>query len=118
MTFAGASKGIYFLFFMAFGAVGFGCLAKRLFSVVTDAAMFILAVRILRHLQIFLFHLKDFRVAIGAFLFGLIDMVFVAEENRSGAPRGFKLDIPASGLFLLGRGNAKRRKAQDADADQ
>jgi hypothetical protein len=45
-------------------------------------------------------------------------MGFVTEENGSGASLGFKLDVPASGLFLLGRGNAKRRKAQDAEADQ
>jgi len=103
---------------MAFGAVGFGCLAKRLFSVVTDAAMFILAVRILRHLQIFLFHLEDFGVAIGAFGLVLVYMGFVTEENRSGASLGFKLDVPASGLFLLRGGDTECREAQDADADQ
>jgi hypothetical protein len=118
VTFAGASKGIYFLFFMAFGAVGFGRLAESLFAVVADAAMLILAVRVLCHLQIFLFHLEDFGVAICAFGLVLVYMGFVTEENRSGASLGFKLDVPASGLFLLRGGDTERREAQDADADQ
>lgn len=102
---------------MAFGTVGFGGLAKSLFTVVTDATMFILAVRILRHLQVFLFHLEDFGVAIGAFCFMLVHMGFVAEENRSGAPLGFKFNVPATRFFLLGIGDAEYREAQDAKAD-
>ena len=102
---------------MAFGTVGFGGLAKSLFTVVTDATMFILAVRILRHLQVFLFHLEDFGVAIGAFCFMLVHMGFVAEKDGSGAPRGFKLDVPPARFLLLRRGYAECRKGQDADAD-
>jgi len=84
---------------MAFGTVGFGGLAKSLFTVVTDATMFILAVRILRHLQVFLFHLEDFGVAIGAFCFMLVHMGFVAEENRSGAPLASNLMSPPPVFF-------------------
>jgi len=103
---------------MAFGTIGFGGLAESLLAVVADAAMFILAVCILCHLQVFLFHLEDFGVAIGAFSLVLIHMGFVAEKNRSRAPLGFKFNVPAARFFLLGRGDPKSRKAQDADADQ
>jgi len=102
---------------MAFGTVGFGGLAKSLFTVVTDATMFILAVRILRHLQVFLFHLEDFGVAIGAFRLMLVHMGFVAEQNGSSASLGFKFNVPATGFFLLGIGDAEYREAQDAKAD-
>jgi len=103
---------------MAFGAVGFGRLAESLFAVVADAAMLILAVHILRHLQIFLFHLEDFGMAVGAFGLVLVYMGFVTEENGAGAPLGFKFNVPAACFFLLGRGDAECREAQDADADQ
>jgi hypothetical protein len=105
------------LFLMAFGAVGIGGLAERLLAVVTDAAMLILAVGVLGHLQIFFFHLEDLGVTVGAFGLVLVHMGFVAEKYGSGAPLGFKLDIPAAGLFLLRIGDAERRKGQDADAD-
>lgn len=103
---------------MAFGTVGFARLAESLFAFVTDAAMFILAVGVLRHLQIFLFHLEDFGVAVGAFGLVLVYMGFMAEQDGTGAPLGFKFNVPAARFFLLGRGDAEGREAQDADADQ
>jgi hypothetical protein len=105
------------LFLMAFGTIGFGGLAEGLLAIVTDAAMLILAMRILRHLQVFLFHLEDLGVTIGAFSLMLVYMRFVAEENRSRAPLGFKFNIPATRFFLLGIGDAEYREAQDAKAN-
>lgn len=102
---------------MALGAVGFGGLAESLFAVVADAAMLILAVRILRHLQILFFHLEDFGVTVGAFGLVLVHMGFVAEKNGAGAPLGFELDIPPARFLLLRIGDAECRKGQDADAD-
>jgi hypothetical protein len=92
---------------MALGAVGFGGLTERLFAVVADATMLILAVHILRHLQIFFFHLEDFGMAVGAFGLVLVHMGFVTEENGSGAPLGFKFNVPAARFFLLGIGDAE-----------
>ena len=102
---------------MAFGAVGFGGLGESLFAVVTDAAMLILAVRILGHLQVFLFHLEDFGMAIGAFSLMLVHMGFMAEENGSGAPLGLKFNVSAARFFLLGISEAEYREAQDAKTD-
>ena len=103
---------------MALGAVGFGGLTERLFAVVADATMLILAVHILRHLQIFFFHLEDFGMAVGAFELLLGYMVLMTEQDRAGAPFCFKFNVPAARFFLLGRGDPKSRKAQDADADE
>ena len=103
---------------MAFGTVGFACLGEHLFAVVADPAMFILAVRIFCHLQIFLFHFEDFGVAVGAFELLLGYMVLMTEQDRAGAPFCFKFNVPAARFFLLGRGDPKSRKAQDADADE
>jgi hypothetical protein len=103
---------------MAFDAVGFGGLAERLCAVVADAAMLIRAMHILRHLQIFLFHFENFGMAISAFGLVLVYMGFMAEQNGAGAPLGLKFNVPAARFFLLGRGDAECREAQDADADQ
>jgi len=103
---------------MALAAVGFGGLAESFLAVVANAAMFILAVRFFRHLQIFLFHLEDFCMAVGAFGLVLVHMGFMAEKNGAGASRGLKLDVPPARLLLLRIGDTECRKGQDTDADQ
>jgi hypothetical protein len=67
--------------------------------------------------MILFFHLEDFGVTVGAFGLVLVHMGFVAEKDGSGAPRGFKLDVPPARFLLLRRGYAECRKGQDADAD-
>jgi hypothetical protein len=52
---------------MAFGAIGFRRLAESLLAVVAYAAVLVLTVSLFVHLQIFSFHLEDFRMSIGAF---------------------------------------------------
>jgi hypothetical protein len=92
------------LFFMAFGAVSIVCLAEGFFTVMADAAMFILAVGRLGHFQVFFFHLENLRVAIGTFQLLLVHMKIMGEENRPRASFGFKFYIPAP-HFLLSEGH-------------
>jgi hypothetical protein len=103
---------------MAFGAVGFRILAESFIAVVAYAAVLILAVSLFGHLQIFFFHFEDFCVAIGAFLFGLINVVFVAEEDGAATPLGFEFNIPAAGFFLLGIGRIDGCKTQNTNSDK
>jgi len=98
------------LLLMAFGAVGFLILAESLRAVMANAAMLVLSVGFLRHLQIFFLHLEDFGVTVRAFQLVLSYMKFVTEGDRTGAALGFKLDVPAAHLFLLGIGQLKSCK--------
>ena len=89
---------------MTLGTVGICRLAEGLFAVMTDAAMFILAMGRLGHFQIFFFHFENFCVTIGTFRFVLAHVRLMAEENRPGASFGFKFYIPAP-HFLLSEGH-------------
>lgn len=106
---------------MTFDAIGFGGLAEGgvfpLFSVVTDSAVFILSVGFLGYFQVFLLHLKDFRMTIRAFHFFCGYVIGMTEKHR-GCPFGLIGDISAPHLFLplsLGIRQPDDRKNQKDD---
>jgi hypothetical protein len=103
---------------MAFGAIGFLALAESLIAVVAYAAVLVFAMSLFGHFQVFFFHLEDFRVTIGAFLFGLINVVFVAEENGAATSLGFEFNIPAACFFLLPVGHVEGCKTQNTNSDK
>ncbi len=103
---------------MAFGAVGILILAESFCAVMAYPAVLILTMSLSGHLQVFFFHLENFGVAVGAFQFVLIDMGFMAEEDRAAAPLGFKFDVPAADFFLLSIGHIEGGKTQNANTDR
>ena len=66
-----------------------------------NATMFILAMGRLGYFQVFFFHLKNFRMAVGTFQLLLTHVVFMAEKDRTGAALGLKFYIPPTNFFLL-----------------
>lgn len=103
---------------MAFGAVGFLILAESLRAVMANAAMLVLSVGFLCHLQIFFLHLEDFGVTVRAFQLLLSYMGFMTEGDGTGAALGFKFDVPAAHFFLLGIGHLKSCKTQNTNTDE
>jgi uncharacterized membrane protein YvlD (DUF360 family) len=86
---------------MAFGTICIRRLGEGLFTIMTNAAMFVLAMFFFGHFQIFFFHFENFGVAIGAFRLVLAHVRFMAEKYRTGASFGFKFYIPTAHLFPL-----------------
>jgi hypothetical protein len=102
------------LLLVAFGAIGFGRLPKRLFTIVADTAIYVLFMVCLGNLRLFL-HLEDFCMAGVTFRIRHLHVRFMAEKDRS-LRFGFILHIPTA-HFLLSEGRAQSHKTQDADTD-
>jgi hypothetical protein len=102
---------------MAFGTVRFCRLAKSFFSIMTGAAIFLLAMVSLSHLKFAFFHLEYFRVAVCAFGFELVDMALMAKNDRSITSGCFIFYIP-SAYFLLRPHRTKKGNKKDHDAEQ
>ncbi len=98
---------------MTFRAISFCCLGKGLFPIVADAATRSLRMIFDAHLNITLFHLKDFGMAFIAFHFS---MRFMAKNHgvRSFGSIGY---IPAAHLLGLNAGYRKTKKTKNAQYD-
>jgi len=103
---------------VAFGTISLIGGAECFFAVMASAAVFPLTKRSLGHLQVLLLHGEDFRVAIRAFVLGLVHVGLMAESDWAQiAGRGFKLNISSAHLFLLGVSHPESHEAKDTDAD-
>lgn len=98
---------------MTLRTISLRCLGKGLFPIVASAAAHFLRVIFLVHLEIALFHLKNFGMAFIAFHFS---MCFMAEGYGVRSFRGIGY-IPTAYLLGLNAGYRKTKKTENAQYD-